>query len=934
MAEFQILDHLEKLTPDGGSHTKKEGSYHCPACETSNFKVNLTNGFYQSFGCDCTKTEAGKARIRNAVSPARNPHEGTWQKPQRPKRDRTWEYCDAQGKPIIRTRRIDDGDGNRKIWQEYHHDGQWVSGGKLADDIKAPLKSGVMPYRWAEAKAAAAQGQKIFWVEGEPCADALWNIGLPAITTIGGADGYSKYGDYSGLLTDALVVVCPDRDAKGSTYGASIAADYPGAQWLYCEPDSAAWAKLPIDKGFDVADWIAAGATIADVLGAIGERRKEASSKASAPAPKSIGEVSDSIRRLLVGNLPAASLQAEKITLRSQTSISEREFGNLWNSVEAQLEEKETRDDRLAEVDKLLEFGRSDLNLAKLLPDSMLPKLLNRQSELLGSTEAAMMLTLLPVIATLAQVGTRLELIKATGFYALPILYTGICGESGTTKSPTTKTILKPLYRLQSEADLEHKSQILEYKQAKSNPENGEPLQEPIAREYYTSDVTREAVALIQSQQPGRGFLGYMDELSAVIGGQNQYRSGKGTDKEALLSGRDGTPIKVNRASGKRISTAGSAYSITGGTQPDTLRGLMGDFTDGSGQWARFLWTCLPIKPAIYPNPVDGNIAESIGEILYDVYRRIERFDPKTYTLSSEALTASRQWFEKLEDRRLAEPKQALRSVYAKAKGNVGEVALILHLLKAALAHEQPVDEVTLETFNAAIEVMVHCLRQVRVVHSWGAEADGDLAPALVRIIELSDRKGAIAARDVQAEVKALRKEKPAKIRELFTELAKLGKGEVEGSGIRLKFRSTNPTTSFVDPIVDQPDFVDPIVDQGSTATSQTGEQFQPFVDFVDQSGNKPDEVIQADSVTEADGFKVWDTVEVTPEKLPPQIVQAVRADPDDANLFGEVGQIEKIYSAKLHGIHSHYAATVRLSNEAIRDFPIDFLKRVEVACA
>jgi hypothetical protein len=698
-----------------------------------------------------------------------------------------------------------------------------------------------------------------------------------------------------------------------------------------------------------------------------------------------VDETANQIRTLLGQNLSEAELQAQKIRLRSQGVASEREFNALWEAIAAELEATETRPDRSAEIDKLLQFGRSDLSLTTLLPGcGLLPQLMARQAELLGSTEAALLLTLLPIIATLAQVGTRLELIRATGFYALPILYTGICGESGTAKSPTGKTILKPLFKLQADAEQVHQARMEEWQEAKTNAEPGAQPPVPVPREYYVTDVTREAIALVQSQQPERGFLGYMDELSAVIGSQNQYRNGKGTDKEALLSGRDGTGLKVNRASGKRIFTAISAYSITGGTQPDTLQHLMGDFTDGSGQWSRFLWTCLPVKPMVYPLPSDGNIAEAIAEILYATYHQVDQFTPKAYTLSPEALSASKQWFGQLEAKRLAEARQALRSVYAKAKGNTGEVALLLHLLKAAIAHEEPAEQVSLETFIAAIEVMKHCLRQVQIIHSWGAETAGELSPALTRIIALSDRKGLISAGDVQAEVKALRPEKATKIRALFTELANLGKGVTEGEGIRLKFRSTpahdfTDQADFTDPITapksvarnnaskefpgftdftarfpdqavlpavassdftDQIDFTNPITAQESVARNEASKEFSGFTDFTDHILEQevlPEitpALVNEDSIQAVEGFQVWDTVEVSKEKLTPVLVQAVEADPDDRNIFGATGQIEKLYSAKIHGLHSHYAAIVRLAQGGIREFPTVFLKRLEVAHA
>jgi hypothetical protein len=510
------------------------------------------------------------------------------------------------------------------------------------------------------------------------------------------------------------------------------------------------------------------------------------------PAPTPEG-TSEKIKALLQQGLSGTKLQAERIALRAQTTIPEREFNDLWQVSDRELQQQETRDETKADLDKLLEIGRYELGLKGILPDALAVPL-ERQSTLLGSTPAAMLLTLLPVVASLAKVGTKLELIQATGFYALPILYTGIICESGGAKSPTQKIILKPLLELQSDADRDYHQQFQDW-EALALEANKKPPK-PLPREYMTQDVTREAIGLIQSQQPDRGFIGWLDELSAIIGSQNQYRNGRGTDREALLTGRDGTGIKVNRASGKRIVSSVSAYSITGGTQPDTLRSLMGDFSDGSGQWARFLWCLMPIKRTPYPEPQDATISAQITAKLDQTYRRIEDFAPIIYKFTSKAQTLYHEWYDALDERRVQESRQSLRSVYAKAKGNTGELALLLHLTNAAIAGAQPAPQISVETLQAAIRVMKFCLGQVRLIHGLGDEMNGTLPPLLAKIIELSGRKGWITARDTKNGIRGLKATAPDQIRDMFSELVSMEHGEIAGVGIRVKFRA-----KAVDPV-------------------------------------------------------------------------------------------------------------------------------------
>ena len=71
---FDILQHLDQLKPDGGTNNPRgDHSFHCPECGAPNFKVNVANGKWGSFGCECANTEAGKRAIREALSPAKPP---------------------------------------------------------------------------------------------------------------------------------------------------------------------------------------------------------------------------------------------------------------------------------------------------------------------------------------------------------------------------------------------------------------------------------------------------------------------------------------------------------------------------------------------------------------------------------------------------------------------------------------------------------------------------------------------------------------------------------------------------------------------------------------------------------------------------------------------------------------------------------------------
>ena len=68
MAEFNILDHIDRLEPDGGKpRANGDLSYVCPKCDGHNFLVNERDGRYLCVN-GCTTEE-----IRSAISPPQKP---------------------------------------------------------------------------------------------------------------------------------------------------------------------------------------------------------------------------------------------------------------------------------------------------------------------------------------------------------------------------------------------------------------------------------------------------------------------------------------------------------------------------------------------------------------------------------------------------------------------------------------------------------------------------------------------------------------------------------------------------------------------------------------------------------------------------------------------------------------------------------------------
>ncbi len=240
--EYDIREHLTVLTRSKGSKTK----YHCPVCQKNDLDINPLTGAYNCFSGGCEPND-----IRNAIDTLEGKPD--W-KPEkfvkliRPKSQKDYFYPDRNGNPFVKVVRIDPGDDTKKKFSQWHWDGgKWLKGNPNEVKKLIPI------YRQAEVRQAIERGELVFVVEGELIADRLWEVGIPATTTIGGAGKFSAYGDYKTDLGGGQFVLAPDRDAIGVKHMDEI-GEFLGdrVKSYYLSGSSGLWSKP--DGGMDIGD--------------------------------------------------------------------------------------------------------------------------------------------------------------------------------------------------------------------------------------------------------------------------------------------------------------------------------------------------------------------------------------------------------------------------------------------------------------------------------------------------------------------------------------------------------------------------------------------------------------------------------------------------------------------------------------------------------
>ncbi|MBN3897452.1 MAG: DUF3987 domain-containing protein [Nostoc sp. NOS(2021)] len=319
-------------------------------------------------------------------------------------------------------------------------------------------------------------------------------------------------------------------------------------------------------------------------------------------------------------------------------------------------------------------------------------------------------------------VNTCIEIDAGTNFRPAPILWMGLVGETGATKSPILNSILNPLEELQADAEDTYHRNLAQYKKELaewhklSKDEKRDMPTEPVPREYYLQDATLEAIADCLSKQPNRGVIVAIDELAGLFAGFNQYRpQGRGNDRQKWLSAYDGKPIKINRTTRPRVSISRTSVSVVGTIQPCVLRRQMSNLEEDDGFWSRYLWIQLPLTEM---PPPGAKTTHNLSVLLQKLYKNLENLPSKTYQLNLSRQQVWKEWHCWCEKQKVTEPNSALRAIYPKAKERAARIALIVHCVNAIVDDRIPETIVQSEILEVAIAFTKWLIGQARLIYA------------------------------------------------------------------------------------------------------------------------------------------------------------------------------------------------------------------------
>ena len=272
-----------------------------------------------------------------------------------------------------------------------------------------------------------------------------------------------------------------------------------------------------------------------------------------------------------------------------------------------------------------------------------------------------------------AALGRKVNVSPKVGWNEPVIFWALDIRESGEGKTPVMHAMAGVLKRKQKDAHDQYEIVLSDWG-AQPKKTRGEPPTP--ARGYFLTDLTLEGLRTDLEHHPTGGVIVMLNEVSALISGQNQYKA-KGTDREAWLSLHDGKAARVVRAS-KTIFIKESRVQIIGGIQPGIFRKVFGS---ENGQFLEdgTIFRCL----FVYSPPCHHDLTtECWGESQKAVWDRIlkksfswsDASDPINMILSADAQKIFFQWRNKLDRIKTQLPKE-IRGFLPKAYGNALRLA-------------------------------------------------------------------------------------------------------------------------------------------------------------------------------------------------------------------------------------------------------------------
>jgi hypothetical protein len=336
--------------------------------------------------------------------------------------------------------------------------------------------------------------------------------------------------------------------------------------------------------------------------------------------------------------------------------------------------------------------------------------------------------------AAAATIGNTTQVRVKAGWVEGPRLWCALVSDPGTKKSPALAAATRPLREAQHQLQRDYEVAWRAYETVRrERPQQGSQGA-PRMAQLFTADVTREGLTALLEHNP-RGLILIADELAGWALSQNQYRRGKGDDRQFWLSLWAGAELLVNRARDRGQPTAYvrlPMLSVLGCLPPAALGQLRDEAGRDDGFADRVLFS--------WPEPIayqwsDAEPDPATEAAYAEMFQRLRALELPTDNATGEVYprvlnwtTGGRSAWVSFVQRLASEindsafPRE-LRGPWAKLEGYGARLALVLHVCRLVMNETcaEDVDEISMQGADRLIAYFQDHARRVHAfVHPEG----------------------------------------------------------------------------------------------------------------------------------------------------------------------------------------------------------------------
>jgi hypothetical protein len=349
-----------------------------------------------------------------------------------------------------------------------------------------------------------------------------------------------------------------------------------------------------------------------------------------------------------------------------------------------------------------------------------------------------------PMLVALASaIGNSRVLKLKGGWEEGATIYAASIGLPGTKKTPAYKEAIRPATSLQAKFYRDYQQQ-LRLDEAE-HEEGSQDSEAPTLQRTWVGDATVEALTSILGTNK-RGVLVIRDELSGWVRSMNQYKQGKGADRQFFLEAWSNSPYSVDRRNTPAPIILERPFICLYGTiQPEVLSEL--DIGKDDGLLDRFLFAC-PFSQLV--GWTEDEISEEARDDYHRLYVKLRELEmnldedgnpnPKRVLCAPKAKAVFADLMNELVTE-VQEPgfPRSLRGPWAKIPGHLARLSLVLALCRAVDSGEP--ENVESRDVLAAMVLLDYFKNQARRVYVglYGEDPDDRLAADVAAFLRERD---------------------------------------------------------------------------------------------------------------------------------------------------------------------------------------------------